>query len=60
MSKILRIPGRKGWIISPRDGGHVVAGRDEEVEIFLIMQVREPGKQYVFILHKVPPLRSVL
>ena len=37
MSKMLRIPGRKGLIILPRDGGHVVAGGDKKVEIFFIM-----------------------
>ena len=34
---------QEGFFFLPRDSGHVVTCWDEEVEIFFIMQVREPG-----------------
>ena len=36
----------------PGDGWHVVAGRQEEVVILLVVQVRQPSQEYLVVLKR--------
>ena len=35
----------------PGDGGHVVTGRPEEVEILLIVKICQPGSEHLLVRH---------
>ena len=42
----------------PGDGGHVVPGGDEEVEVLLVVEVGQPGEQDVLVRQPAPDLEQ--